>query len=46
MLHSDYDVFLSPLEDFKKEIEQAGLQDKVIYLDRGEEFRFQVKNLE
>jgi hypothetical protein len=39
---SDYDVFLSPLSDFKKEVEQAGLQDKVVYLDRGDEFRFNV----
>lgn len=42
-IHSDYDVFLSPLEDFKKKIEEAGLQDKVVYLDRKDRYDFQVK---
>ena len=41
---SDYDVFLSPLSDFKKAIEEAGLNDKVVYLDRGDQFRFRVKD--
>lgn len=40
--YDDYDVFLSPLSDFKKEVEKAGLEDKVVYLERGEEYRFQV----
>ncbi|KAL9032110.1 MAG: hypothetical protein Q9180_006695 [Flavoplaca navasiana] len=39
----DYDVFRSPLEDFKKKMQEAGLQDKVVYLDRGDRFDFQVK---
>jgi len=39
----DYDVFLSPLEDFKKEMEGSGLADKVVYLDRGERFDFSVR---
>jgi len=39
----DYDVFLSPLENFKKEMEGAGLADKVVYLDRGERFDFSVR---
>lgn len=43
MICSDYDVFLSPLEDFKKKMEEAGLQDKVVYLDRKDRYRFQVK---
>ena len=34
---------LSPLEDFKAEVEKAGLQEKIVYLDRGEEFRFEVR---
>ncbi|RPA75477.1 Metallo-hydrolase/oxidoreductase [Ascobolus immersus RN42] len=38
----DYDVFKSPLDDFKKEMEKAGWNDKVVYLDRGEAFRFGV----
>jgi len=39
----DYDVFLSPLEDFKKKIEEAGLSDKVVYLDRKDMYKFEVK---
>ncbi|KAL8785688.1 MAG: hypothetical protein Q9213_003247 [Squamulea squamosa] len=39
----DYDVFHSPLEDFKKKIEEAGLQDKVVYLDRKDKYKFNVK---
>lgn len=42
-LFSDYDVFLSPLSDFEKAVQKAGLQAKVVYLDRGEEYRFEVK---
>ncbi|KAL2438644.1 hypothetical protein ABEF95_012751 [Exophiala dermatitidis] len=41
--YDDYDVFLSPLEDFKTEMSQAGLDDKVVYLDRGDEFQFHVR---
>ncbi|EXJ75125.1 uncharacterized protein A1O5_01821 [Cladophialophora psammophila CBS 110553] len=41
--YDDYDVFLSPLSDFKDAITKAGLSDKVIYLDRGDEFKFHVK---
>ncbi|KAL8825719.1 MAG: hypothetical protein Q9170_007684 [Blastenia crenularia] len=41
--YDDYDVFLSPLEDFKKKMEEAGLSDKVVYLDRKDKYRFTVK---
>ncbi|KAH7310066.1 beta-lactamase superfamily domain-containing protein [Rhexocercosporidium sp. MPI-PUGE-AT-0058] len=41
----DYDVMLSPLEDFKKEISQAGLDEKVIYLGRGDIYKFVVKQV-
>ncbi|KAL2015469.1 hypothetical protein VTK56DRAFT_5394 [Thermocarpiscus australiensis] len=41
----DYDVFLSPLDDFKKEVEAAGLGGKVVYLDRGDEYRFRVRKV-
>ncbi|KAK5938508.1 hypothetical protein PMZ80_009479, partial [Knufia obscura] len=41
--YDDYDVFLSPLSDFKKAVEDAGLNSKVVYLDRGEEYRFEVR---
>jgi hypothetical protein len=40
---SDYDVFLSPLKDFKTAVVAAGLADKVVYLDRGDAFKFAVK---
>lgn len=38
----DYDVFLSPLEDFKKAVEREGWGEKVVYLDRGDEYQFEV----
>jgi hypothetical protein len=41
--YDDYDVFLSPLEDFKKAVEEAGLSDKVVYLDRKDKYEFEVK---
>ena len=33
-ISGDYDVFMSPLSDFQKAMEEAGLSDKVVYLDR------------
>lgn len=39
----DYDVMLSPLDDFKKAVHAAGLDGKVVYLDRKDEFRFSVR---
>lgn len=41
--YDDYEVFLSPLEDFKRKVEEAGLGNKVVYLDRKDEYRFNVK---
>jgi len=41
--YDDYDVFLSPLSDFQKEMNSAGLADKVVYLDRGERFDFSIR---
>ena len=41
--YDDYDVFLSPLDDFKVEVEKAGLQQNVVYLDRGDAYNFWVK---
>lgn len=43
--YDDYDVMVSGLDDFKMEVNGAGLQDKVVYLDRGEEYQFQVRGL-
>jgi L-ascorbate metabolism protein UlaG (beta-lactamase superfamily) len=42
--YDDYDVFASPLEDFKKAMEEAGLTDKVVYLDRSDQYKFTVKD--
>ena len=41
--YDDYDVFASPLDDFKAEVEKAGLVDRVVYLDRRDQFRFRVE---
>jgi L-ascorbate metabolism protein UlaG (beta-lactamase superfamily) len=38
----DYPVFKSPLSDFAKEVTAAGLADRVVYLTRGEPYRFEV----
>ncbi|SLM37436.1 Beta-lactamase-like [Lasallia pustulata] len=43
--YDDYDVMLSPLSDFKKAMEEAGLADKVVYLDRKDQYKFKVKEL-
>jgi len=40
--YNDYDVFKSPLEDFKRAAEAAGLSEKIIYLSHGETYDFQV----
>jgi hypothetical protein len=37
------DVFLSPLQDFKDEMTKAGLEEKVVYLARGEAYSFMVR---
>ena len=39
--YNDYDVFKSPLEDFKRAAEEAGLGDKMIYLAHGDQYEFQ-----
>lgn len=38
--YDDYEVFWSPLDDFKKVIEAEGLSEKVVYLDRKDQYRF------
>jgi len=45
-IHYDvYDVFKSPLEDFKKEMEKTLEKHKVVYLDRGDEYKFNIRPL-
>lgn len=41
--YDDYDVFASPLEDFRRRIEAVGLQDRVVYLGRGDRYQFRVR---
>ncbi|KAJ5814588.1 hypothetical protein N7474_006365 [Penicillium riverlandense] len=38
--YDDYEVFASPLADFVRVVEEAGLQGKVVYLDRRDQYRF------
>ena len=40
--YNDYTVFKSPLEDFKKAITEAGLEERVRYLAHGETYEFEV----
>ena len=41
--YNDYDVFKSPLEDFKQRAEEAGFSDRLIYLTHGETYEFRAK---
>lgn len=38
--YNDYGVYKSPLSDFERAVREAGLQDKVIYLGRGDTYGF------
>jgi L-ascorbate metabolism protein UlaG (beta-lactamase superfamily) len=38
--YNDYDVFKSPLSDFQKAVQDAGLADKVTYLKHGDTWKF------
>ena len=40
--YNDYDVFKSPLEDFKRAVEAAGLSERIKYLNHGETYNFEV----
>jgi len=40
--YNDYDVFKSPLEDFKRAAQAAGLADKIVYLNHGETYNFEI----
>jgi L-ascorbate metabolism protein UlaG (beta-lactamase superfamily) len=40
--YNDYDVFKSPLEDFKRAVEAAGFAERVKYLAHGETYDFEV----
>lgn len=40
--YEEYDIMKSPLEDFKREVRYAGLEDKVRYLNHGDTYRFEL----
>jgi L-ascorbate metabolism protein UlaG (beta-lactamase superfamily) len=40
--YNDYEIFQSPLEDFKRAVEDAGLTDHVVYLSHGDTYEFDV----
>jgi L-ascorbate metabolism protein UlaG (beta-lactamase superfamily) len=40
--YNDYTVFKSPLEDFKRAVAEAGLEDRVHYLSHGDTYEFEV----
>ena len=40
--YNDYTAFKSPLEDFKKAVADAGLEDRVYYLRHGDTYEFEV----
>jgi len=44
--YNDYDRFLSPLEDFKKEVEASEFKERVTYLSHGESYEFKVPNVQ
>jgi L-ascorbate metabolism protein UlaG (beta-lactamase superfamily) len=39
---NDYDVFKSPLDDFKKAADNAGWSDRMVYLDHGQTHEFEL----
>ncbi|EKJ67594.1 hypothetical protein NXS19_012442 [Fusarium pseudograminearum] len=41
--YDDYDVFLSSRNDFEKAVKEAGLEDRVVLLDRGDRYQFAVR---
>ena len=40
--YNDYEVFKSPLEDFKRAAAEAGLSERMVYLSHGETYDFEV----
>ncbi|KAI1383308.1 Metallo-hydrolase/oxidoreductase [Hypoxylon trugodes] len=40
--YDDYSVFLSPLSDFKEKVEEEGWGERVVYLERGDQYQFKV----
>jgi L-ascorbate metabolism protein UlaG (beta-lactamase superfamily) len=40
--YNDYEVFKSPLEEFKRAVTEAGLESRVRYLSHGETYEFDI----
>jgi L-ascorbate metabolism protein UlaG (beta-lactamase superfamily) len=40
---NDYEVFKSPLKDFKRAVSEAGLDKRVHYLSHGDTYEFEVQ---
>ncbi len=40
--YDDYNLFKSKLSDFQKEVQDAGMQDQVVYLGRGQTYEFSI----
>ncbi|WP_101298380.1 MBL fold metallo-hydrolase [Halegenticoccus soli] len=40
--YNDYEVFQSPLSDFKEAVREADLEDRVAYVEHGDTYRFEV----
>ena len=43
--YNDYEAFKSPLEDFKRAVSEAGLENRVHYLSHGDTYEFEVSNV-
>lgn len=43
--YDDYDVFLSPRKDFETAVKEAGMENRVVILDRGDTYGFTVKKI-
>ena len=43
--YNDYEAFTSPLEDFKRSVSAAGLEDRVHYLNHGDTYEFEVSGV-
>ena len=41
--YDDYDVFKSPLADFQRAVRDAGFEDRVRYLNRGDTYGFHIR---
>ena len=39
---NDHEAFTSPLEDFKRAVSEAGLEDRAHYLSHGDTYEFEV----